>query len=150
MATKWLSERLVALMDRAGITQPQIAKATGISVAAIHSYCDNRSHPSLSNLELLAYCWASDQDPKEYHGLRVSNERSGDEICPQELRNAMIYVLRKKGEMTKEELIKEASLALGYKRLGKNLESALNAGIQFARSSGAIEYVPGGRFKLPM
>lgn len=37
----------------------------------------------------------------------------------------------------------------GYKRLGKNLEAAIATGVQFARSSGAIIYVPGGMFKLP-
>lgn len=97
----------------------------------------------------IIFCWASDQDPKAYYGLRVSNERSGDEICPQELRNAIVYALQTKGELDKETLIKEASLVLGYKRLGKNLEAALTSGVQYARASGAIVYVPGGLFKLP-
>ena len=97
----------------------------------------------------IVFCWANDQDPKAYYGLRVSNERSGDEICPQELRNAIVYALQTKGELSKDELIKEASVVLGYKRLGKNLEAALTAGVQFARSSGAIVYVTGGTFKLP-
>ena len=38
----------------------------------------------------IVFCWAPDQDPKAYYGLRVSKDRSGDEICPQELRNAMV------------------------------------------------------------
>lgn len=97
----------------------------------------------------IVFCWAADQDPKAYYGLRVSNERSGEEICPQEMRNAFVCVLQTKGELAKDDLIKEASVVLGYKRLGKNLEAALNAGIPFARSSGAIAYVPGGKFKLP-
>ena len=97
----------------------------------------------------VVFCWAFGQDPKSYTGLRVCNERSGDEICPQELCNAVVYTLEKKGELGREELIKEASVVLGYKRLGKNLEAALTAGVQFARSSGAIIYVSGGRFKLP-
>ena len=96
----------------------------------------------------IIFCWASAQDPKAYYTFRVSNERSGDEICPQELRNAICYALQTKGEMTKDDLIKEATLALGYKRLGKNLEAALSAGVQYARSSGAIAYVPGGTFRL--
>ena len=97
----------------------------------------------------IVFCWAANQDPKAYYGLRVSNERSGDEICPQERRNAIVYALQTKGELSKDDLIKEASVILGYKRLGKNLEAALASGIQFARSSGAIVYVPGGTFKLP-
>ncbi|MBP3879312.1 MAG: hypothetical protein J6D46_03250, partial [Lachnospiraceae bacterium] len=96
----------------------------------------------------IVFCWAPDQDPKAYYGLRVSKDRSGDEICPQELRNAMVYALQTKGELSKEELMKEASVVLGYKRLGRNLEAALAAGVQFARSSGAIVYVPGGTYRL--
>jgi len=102
-----------------------------------------------TKLKGIVFCWAADQDPKAYYGLRVSNERSGDEICPQELKNAIVYALQSKGEMAKDELIKEASVVLGYKRLGKNLEAALSAGVQFARSSGAIVYVAGGSFRLP-
>ena len=97
----------------------------------------------------IVICWASDQDPKAYYGLRFSNERSGEEICLPELRNAVVYALQTKGELSKENLLKEASVALGYKRLGKNLEAVLTSGIQFARSSGSIVYVPGGTYKLP-
>ena len=97
----------------------------------------------------IVFCWAAGQNPKAYYGLRVSNERSADEICPQELRNAIVYALQTKGELPREDLIKEASLVLGYKRLGKNLEAALTAGVQFARASGAIVYVHGGKFRLP-
>ncbi len=50
METRWLSERLTALIGRAGITQPQAAKATGISAAAIHAYCRNWTRPSLSSI----------------------------------------------------------------------------------------------------
>ena len=95
------------------------------------------------------YFWRINQDPKAYYDLRVSNERSGDEICPQELRNAIVYTLRTKGELSKDVLVKEASVVLGYKRLGKNLEGALSAGVQFAKSTGAISCSPNGAFKLP-
>ncbi len=97
----------------------------------------------------IVFCWSPDQDPKAYYGLRVSNDRSGDEICPQELCNAVVYALQTKDELGKDDLVKEASIVLGYKRLGKNLEAALTAGVQYARASGAIVYVPGGTFKLP-
>ncbi len=84
------------------------------------------------------YCWNDSQDPKTYAGIRISTDRSGDEICQQEIRNAVCYVLGKNGVMGKDDLIKETSLLFGYKRLGKNLESALLAGLQWAKSSGAI------------
>ena len=94
-------------------------------------------------------CWAAEQDPKAYFGLRVSNERSGEDICPQELSNAVVYALQTKGDLSKDDLIKEASIVLGYKRLGKKLETAITAGVQYAKSSKAIIYVPGGKFTLP-
>lgn len=78
----------------------------------------------------------------------MSKDRSGDEICPQELCNAIIYVLQMKEELGKDDLIKEMSSVLGYKRLSKNLEAALDAGVRYARSSKVIAYVPSGTFKL--
>lgn len=96
----------------------------------------------------VVFCWAPEQDPKVYRGLRVNKDRSGDEICPQELCNAIIYVLQMKEELGRDDLIKEVSSVLGYKRLGKNLEAALDAGVRYARSSKVIAYVPGGGFKL--
>ena len=94
------------------------------------------------------FCWAPDQDPEFYSGLRMTNERSGVEICPQELCNAMIYALREEGALPEEALIHKVSVILGYKRLSKNLEAVLKKGIQFARSSGVIAY-SGGKYKLP-
>lgn len=52
-----------------------------------------------------------------------------------------------KGSLERDELIKETSLLFGYKRLGKNLEAALTAGLQYARSSKAITAVSGNRFE---
>ena len=97
----------------------------------------------------VVFYWAPDQDPDAYNGLRVSNERAGEEICPQELRNAVVYALQMKGDLYKGSLVKEASVALGYKRLGRNLEATLTAGVQFALSSGAIVRVTGGKYSLP-
>ena len=96
----------------------------------------------------IVYCWAPGQDPKEYTGIRVSNNRSGDEICQQEIKNAACYVLKNKGELSKDDLIKEVSLLFGYKRLGKNLEIALAAGVQYARTSGGIVSVAGGKYAV--
>ncbi len=97
----------------------------------------------------IVFCWAPDQDPKAYYGLRVANERLIDEICIQELCNAIVYVLQEQEELSQEDLVREASRVLGYKRLGKNLEATLTEGVKFARSTGAIVYVRGGTFRLP-
>lgn len=96
------------------------------------------------------WCWAPDQNPDTYSIIRVSNARAGEEICPQEIRNAARYVLRQKDELAKDDLIKEVSRLFGYKRLGKNLEAVLGEGIQYARSSGAIASgAKRGSYKFP-
>ncbi len=95
----------------------------------------------------ILFCWSDAQDPKTWRGIRTSNERSGDQISVQEISNAICYVLLQKGSLERDELIKETSLLFGYKRLGKNLEAALTAGLQYARSSKAITAVSGNRFE---
>ena len=47
-------------------------------------------------------------------------------------------------------MIKEVSLLFGYKRLSKNLETALAGGVQYARSSGAIISVVGGKYAVAL
>ena len=54
MEMKWNSERLTALIDRAGLTQPQVALATDISLATIHGYCTGKVNPGLSSLIAMA------------------------------------------------------------------------------------------------
>ena len=88
----------------------------------------------------VVFLWLPEQDPKTYCGLRVSNVRSVDEICPQELKNAFIYALQKDEPLQKDELIKAASIVLGYKRLGNRLETVLSQGLQFSKSAGALQY----------
>ncbi len=40
--------------------------------------------------------------------------------------------------MDRNDLIKEASVLMGYNRLGKNLETALSTALQFAKSNGDV------------
>jgi len=86
----------------------------------------------------IAVCWSAGQDPKDYREIRVSSSRPANEICLQEISNAACYVLKQKKDLSEAELIKEISLLFGYKRLGKNVEEAMAAGIQYARSSKAV------------
>ena len=96
----------------------------------------------------VVFCWNEGQDPKTYSEIRVTNERSGDEICQQEISNAICHILKEKGSMDKDELIKETSILFGYKRLGKNLEASLLVGLQYARTSGFVVPAGGNHFEL--
>jgi len=96
----------------------------------------------------VVFCWPDGEDPKAYRGIRVTNERSGDGIAPQEICNAMCYAISQKGPMDKEYLLRETSRVLGYGRLGKKLEAALLIGLQYARSDGAIVVDANKKFNL--
>ena len=101
-----------------------------------------------AKLKGIVFCWKKDQEPNDYMGIRISNDRAGEEIAPQEIRNAICYVLKSKGCLAKDDLIKETSLLFGYKRLGRNLKAAFIAGMQWAKTSGAIVSVGGNKFEL--
>ncbi len=73
MEMKWNSERLTALIDRAGLSQPQVALATDISLATIHGYCNGRVTPGLSSLIALADFFAV---PLDYLCDRCTEEQA--------------------------------------------------------------------------
>ena len=100
-----------------------------------------------SKVKGVVFCWAPDQDPKEYMGIRVSSERSSDEISPQEIKNAACYVLQQSGPMEKNDLVKAISSLLGYKRLGKNLVLAITDALPYAKNNGFIA-IEAGKYRL--
>ena len=94
------------------------------------------------------FCWQQKQDPKTYGVISVSNSRSAEEIPPQEVKNAACYVLQTKESLDKDALVKEISLVFGYKRLGKNLEAVITAGLQYAKANGFLAIGSGKKFIL--
>ena len=73
MEMKWNSERLTALIERAGVSQPQVALATDISLATIHAYCMGKVNPGLSSLMALADFFAV---PLDYLCGRCTEEQA--------------------------------------------------------------------------
>ena len=96
----------------------------------------------------IPFCWLPEQDPKEYAGIRTAGSRTAVEIPQQEIKNAICYVLKQKGDLDKTVLIKETANLFGYKRVGKNVETAMLNGLQHARSCNAVETKPGGKIGL--
>lgn len=96
----------------------------------------------------VVFCWKPDQNPKRYPGLRINPDRAGNAISPQEFRNAVLYLLKEKEGLTKDELVREMLSLFGYKRLGKNLEAALLAGVQYTKASGAVIVDPTGVYVI--
>ena len=95
------------------------------------------------------YCWDDKQDPCMYSMIRINNERSADEICLQEIRNAACYTLLKHGKMDSDELLKAMAKTFGYKRLGKNIESAFGDGLSWAKKEGYIDRIGSQWYDLP-
>ncbi len=61
-----------------------------------------------------------------------------DEICQQELKNAVCFTLQEKGSLDKDTLVKETIRVMGYGRSGAALITAVERGIKFGRRMGGI------------
>ncbi len=88
------------------------------------------------------FYWRKDQDYDLYRTYRVDatsdDKRGPDEICQQELKNAVCITLKAKGPLDKETLIKETIRTMGYTRSGTGLVAAVERGIKYGRKTGEI------------
>jgi hypothetical protein len=86
------------------------------------------------------FYWTASQNPDTYPGFRtsVSGVRDAGDIPVQELANAVCGILKKQIAMPKDELVRETANLLGYSRLGTNVISAINTGIEYAVKKGRI------------
>ena len=76
------------------------------------------------------------------------DKRSPDEICQQELKNAVCITLRDKGAMDKDTLIKETIRTMGYARSGAALAAAVEKGLKYGRKTEEIVLNAGKLFEL--
>jgi len=90
----------------------------------------------------IKFVWRKDQDPNAYRIYRqdvyLDDRRSWDEICQQELKNAICATLAEKGALDKETLIKETIRTMGYARSGASLVAAVDRGLKYGRKTGEI------------
>ncbi len=86
--------------------------------------------------------WRKDQDSDTYRIYRSDGnsdeKRSPDEICQQELKNAICATLYEKGVLDKDSLVKETIRTMGYGRSGAALVAAVERGLKFGRKTGEI------------
>ena len=98
------------------------------------------------------FCWRADQEPNAYTLFRVSGEddhhRDARDVPMQEVANAVCVVLYEQVSMAQEDLLRETAKKLGYTRLGGNVLTALESGIQYAQSQGNITTGSNGAFIL--
>lgn len=98
------------------------------------------------------FYWREDQNPDAYGVYRVDTDiddkRGVDDVCQQELKNAVCKTLQDKGALAKDELVKETIRTMGFSRSGAALVDAVERGIKYGRKTGEIIIDEDKRFLL--
>lgn len=98
------------------------------------------------------FYWRKDQDPDQYRIYRSDvnsgDKRTVDEICQQELKNAVCLTLKEKGSQDKDSLIRNAIRTMGYARSSTALVAAAEKGLKYGRKTGEIVQDEEKRFLL--
>lgn len=98
------------------------------------------------------FCWRKDQDPDQYsiyrNDVNSKDKRSGDEICQQELKNAVCVTLMEQGALEKDSLLKAVIRTMGYARSSSALLAAVERGLKYGRKTGEITQDAEKRFVL--
>lgn len=98
------------------------------------------------------FYWRRDQDPDMYRKYRMdsnlSDKRSVDEICQQELKNAVCVTLEEKEALEKDSLVRETIRTMGYSRSSASLIAAVERGLKYGRKTGEIVQDTENRFVL--
>lgn len=85
------------------------------------------------------FLWNHGSDPADYRTFRFREQRSTEDICKYELKNAVCCLLQENGPMTKEEITKAMVNLLGYSRSSHRIEECAADAIKAARELKAIE-----------
>lgn len=110
---------------------------------------DRRIEEQLGVLNVIAtsssyntFIWKAGQMPSEYTEFRVpqsdEQKRAIDDIAPQEIANAIVYVIKHQFGLERQDLIRETAKLFGYTRLGGVIEAAVDEGIACAKFKGLI------------
>lgn len=88
------------------------------------------------------FYWRKDQNPDQYSIYRKDgnseDKRSADEICQQELKNAVCIRLKEQGPLDKDSLLNATIRTMGYARSSTALLAAAERGLKYGRKTGEI------------
>lgn len=100
----------------------------------------------------IKFYWRMDQEPDLYRLYRKDghsgDRRAMNEICLQELKNAVCITLAERGAQDRDGLIKAVIRTMGYARSSAALASAVEAGIKYGCKTGEIVQDEEKRFIL--
>ncbi|MGN1349449.1 MAG: DUF4011 domain-containing protein [Anaerovoracaceae bacterium] len=118
-----------------------ILRASGQTTAATEKVLQKLSC-RLDEQKGISFYWRPDQNPETYYEYRIDagieDKRKPEEICPQELKNAVCVTLAESSPMTENELIKNTIRTMGYGRSGNALMEAVARGIRYGKNTGEI------------
>ena len=91
----------------------------------------------------VTFYWRKDQEPTEYMEYRIPAEgeekRAMDDICPEEISNAIRTIVLEQIGLSRIDLIRETAKVFGYSRLGNTIEASVNSGIEQALLRGYVQ-----------
>lgn len=106
----------------------------------------------LSKQSGVKFFWRKDQDPDQYriyrNDVNSGDKRSVDEICQQELKNAICVTLMEQGALDKDSLLKAVIRTMGYARSSTALAAAAERGLKYGRKTEEIIQDAEKRFVL--
>jgi len=98
------------------------------------------------------FLWKAKQDPSAYREFRVSedgsNERSMDEIAPQEIANAAWAILEQQISLPRADLVRETARCFGFKRVAQKSSSRIERAVEILSEQGRC-VVDGESVRLP-
>lgn len=94
--------------------------------------------------EGVTFLWPPAVQPYSYESFRIpsfdeTTRRTADDLPPEEIANAALYVLKGQVSLPVDALVREVARVFGYQRIGQNVDQCLRAGIALAISRGAAE-----------
>ncbi|NLF95857.1 MAG: DUF3320 domain-containing protein [Candidatus Riflebacteria bacterium] len=92
------------------------------------------------------YFWCSPAQIDDfliYRQHTAESRRKPEDICPDELANAALAVLKANISMTEDDLVKHTAQCFGFSRVGQNVANAVQAGLSHLYSTRGVENVNG-------
>ncbi|MCI2057137.1 MAG: DUF3320 domain-containing protein [Oscillibacter sp.] len=161
-ATRYIKENILKVLEQeAPISEGLLLRRImqSVNIARAGSRMQGRTYSVISSLNLVytdtngqRYFWSDVQNPESYSMFRVNgegeNKRDAKDLPKQETANAVYEVLRQEVGIPKEDLVRETAKLFGYTRLGNNVLSAMEAGIQYGLQKKKIIESNNGNFTL--
>jgi hypothetical protein len=87
------------------------------------------------------FVWTKELTEKPYAGFRIPTDRdpkprTAEEICPEEIANAVAQVLALHISMNQDDLARETANVFGITRLGTKVRSSFQEGIELMKKNG--------------